>query len=154
MKLQDQVVSLELSKRLKELGVKQESHFKWCIWDKEDMFYTDEKDRLYTQEQWEDYTDEYNPPESEFYSAFTLAELGELLPYKIVIDGKEYYYREGKQSSYEWVRYTTEFDLSGIAHEEQGGIKNGTNRADARAKVLIYLIENKLITLDEETKSK
>lgn len=30
MKLEDQVVSLDLAKKLKELGFEQEAHFKYC----------------------------------------------------------------------------------------------------------------------------
>lgn len=83
MKLQQQVTSLELSKRLKELGVKQESLFYWAYAD-ETTYLTikDGHDKIYSFDR-ED-NDELNSfefyPNAEFYSALTAAELGELLP--------------------------------------------------------------------------
>ena len=62
MKLQDQVTSLELSRKLKKLGVKQESIWYWyCLG--------------------EDYAIRYRTPSviKKGYSAFTVAELGEML---------------------------------------------------------------------------
>ena len=73
MKLENQIVSLELAKRLKELGCKQDSIFKWHS-------KLDEKgNRVYTEIV-------YLPIKQmeQDYSAFTVAELGELLP-------KDYY---------------------------------------------------------------
>lgn len=69
MKLEDQVTSLELSKKLKEIGVKQESLFYWV-----------------DNEKWSDECQLEYIPELEFprdensISAFTVAELGELFP--------------------------------------------------------------------------
>lgn len=63
MKLEDQVVSLELAKRLKELEVMQESLFFWCD------NWVHSQDSVY-----------HSPTSSETFSAFTVAELGEMLP--------------------------------------------------------------------------
>ncbi len=60
MKLENQVCSLELAKKLKGLGIKQESLFQWS-WDNEDY-------RLV-----------YNKPHLDLFAAFTVAELGEML---------------------------------------------------------------------------
>jgi hypothetical protein len=66
MKLEEQVVSLELARRLKELGVKQESAFYW--YDGEMLFSRSPLGQAHT----------YN--ETITFSAFTVAELGEILP--------------------------------------------------------------------------
>src|SRR5882757_3231220 len=84
MNLESQVCSLELAKRLKELEVKQESLFYWAdgsvvISINMDLLLTNEKVRsLFAVNN--DYPDEdiYN-----LYSAFTCAELGEILPWTI-----------------------------------------------------------------------
>lgn len=117
MKLENQVCSLELAKKLKELGVKKESLF----YHLEDTF----GDKTYR-----GIVNEIgNNPKggNTYYSAFTVAELGEMLPeYYLTMKalGKWHY---GKQKA------TAEF------------IDMDYTEADARAKLLIYLLENKLI---------
>lgn len=111
MKLEQQVVSLELAKRLKELGVKQESLFYWQGADKNGYIINFEKDLF-----------EYD---CEKYSAFTVAELGKMLPEDYLsyrIDG-------------DW--RCSEFGDDHITIEKK--------EADARAKMLIYLLENNLL---------
>ena len=61
MKLKDQVCSLELAKRLKELGVKQESEFIWAL------------------NEGGNYSLVFNDGSEDYVSAFNVAELGELL---------------------------------------------------------------------------
>lgn len=77
MKLENQVCSLALAKRLKELGVEQESLYYYC----EEQ---DRQDRppsgmgLYD---WEtSFHRKHNAPHLKQYSAFSVAELGEMLP--------------------------------------------------------------------------
>jgi hypothetical protein len=67
MELSKQVVSLELSKGLKELEVKQESYFKWV------------GDQLWDETQQSDYESPSTSPRSTWIAAFTVAELGNLL---------------------------------------------------------------------------
>jgi hypothetical protein len=119
MKIENQVVSLELAKKLKELGVKQESIFCWC----------DEGDDLCLLEQ-----GDAEILEKEYISAFTVAELGEILPpfYRSTNVGKD---------EIQWFEVTHTFDLKPAFYDE--------TEADARAKMLIYLIENNLITLNK-----
>lgn len=122
MELEKQVVSLDLSKKLKELGVKQESLFWWNRPTKK-LAYADKKSILMNV--W---------AETAWYSAFTVAELGEMLP-------KEYI--SGKAGSV----LTLPFYCKEVRQEQVKEIMRADTEADARAKMLIYLLENKLIQL-------
>src|ERR1700722_10767936 len=84
MQLSDQVISLELSKKLCDLGVTQESYFYWLkICDDYKIFHAEN-----------DNCDQHSGPgditflnmrkkRNEAFSAFTTAELGEMLPARI-----------------------------------------------------------------------
>jgi hypothetical protein len=117
MKLENQVVSLDLAKRLKELGVKQDSYGYWAngrVWP----FVMLDFDHL-----------------ENAVAAFTVAELGEMLS-------------EGMTDSHMMAtgRWTCEY-LPSVT--EDGSDKevrvDADTEADARAKMLIYLIENNRI---------
>lgn len=128
MKLEKQVVSLELAKKLKELGVKQESYFNWLV--------ASDGARLMKNPVLDTY--KY----FDQFSAFTVAELGEMLPTKIHQDKKQYTLLIDRDATMElWrVVYLTGWVGDNFLHEIFS-----TTEADARAKMLIYLIENKLI---------
>lgn len=135
MKLENQVINLEIAKKLKELGVKQESLFYWV------MSRTDEKTYVL------DYQGScglcsraYNGNyENKEISAFTVAELGEMLP-DSYMSGKLFTPDEPKK----WAIWAHNSSL------EQGSplaFTYANTQANAMGKMLIYLLENKLITL-------
>ncbi len=135
MTLEKQVVSLELAKKLKELGMRQKSLFAWY------REATGEARHL-TSEQF--YLSEILRTPSEA-SAFTVAELGEMLPGS----------RSFRNSS--WLEYW-KYDVGSWTIELKRYVENGAaietlmnvqavTEADARAKMLICLLENKSITL-------
>lgn len=70
MRLEDQVCSLELAKKLKELGVKQEGAFYWIG----KLPFDGLGKRYYELERG------FLPNDDDVCSAFTVAELGEMLP--------------------------------------------------------------------------
>jgi len=119
MELPQQVVSLELSKRLKELGVKQESYFAWIegdIWNKTDQ---------------SEYETPFTPPRTEWISAFTVAELGEII---------------WSMSELYRVHVNSRTTIScGIVESGMWKHFDADTEADAKAKMLVYLKENKLI---------
>jgi hypothetical protein len=133
MKLEDQVVSLELARKLKELGVKQESVFYW------------RENRLIARLAEFDLAGRY-PDSQQDISAFTGTEIVEQLPAELLVKGNNYiwfleikkhlsgyivnYYQEG-------VRLTDE-----VFHEKK--------EADACTKILIYLLENDLLPHPEK----
>lgn len=147
MKLENQVVSLELAQKLKELGVKQESYFMWhCAGD-----------RCSVGEVVEIFPD--TNPEFRMFnkthntaSAYTVAELGEMLPCFVVSGESRTYWLEGSKDWNSSQGDNTEWNYCAVT---TGDGKAGhtleyciaTTEADARAKMLIYLLENKLITL-------
>ena len=112
MKLEKQVVSLELAKKLKELGVKQDSHFSWFEMNtgKFELYHSG------------------LPTSKSKFSAFTVAELGEMLLIQFTI-------LKGVQISDPRGRYSRLVKRLYIFEDE----------ANARAKMLIYLLENDLI---------
>jgi hypothetical protein len=132
MKFEQRVSSLELSKRLKELGVKQESLFYYISFNGGSDFnlcfnrgngeYCDLTDL-------DVLNDGYlRRNGNEFYSAFTVAELGEMLTGKAI---RDYFKRTG----YGYV-------VKGVSYHR---LLTLLTKPDELAKMLIYLLENKLI---------
>lgn len=150
MKLEKQVSNKELSQRLKELGVEQESLFYWNEMD--ELIYLREWVKRIEYEHVEPkdfvaemqkenvrptvghgfnyerfYLNEIQPfnRKDKVFSAFTVAELGEMLPGNI----------QSIRENGEWLVYEPS-KLPG---------HKATTEADARALMAIYLLENKLI---------
>lgn len=134
MKLENQLSNKELSKRLCELGAPQESLFSYMKkkWTRDEDYRIalngSYEFEMYEVESWE-----------VSCSAFTVAELGEMLKtFHSDLDNKKYDWSAGQ------VKFGKSIWKTWIA-----GFKNemfeADTEADARAKMLIYLLENKLI---------
>ena len=123
MNLEKQVVSLELAKKMKELGFKQESLWWWRKLFNDSYKIQSDHDLI--------------KDIGVYFSAYTVAELGEMLPsqyhsWKSILD------EEGLGKGCLCVRFSEpEFDSS-----DEHWISADTE-ANARAKMLIWLIENK-----------
>lgn len=142
MELEQQVCSLDLAKRLKELGVKQESV---CYWS--ERYQLSERHLKNTGVRFTSNPDfsgtsySYHH-EQDICSAFTVAELGAMLPKDIQV-GKillRHYTRKaivGEQWAVGYQNATT--------GNEHGLMQFADTEADARAKMLCYLLENKLL---------
>lgn len=135
MTLENQCVSLELAKEMKELGFKQESLFWWV-----------EPRPSSGRNKWE-IIDCQDTHVKENYSAYTVAELGEMLPMSLTAEqmgnAPEYgeMYLEMWHDSYGW-RLTYRNDNEQSILEEP--IEADTE-VNARAKMLCYLKKNNLI---------
>lgn len=115
MKLEQQVCSLDLAKRLEELRVKQESLFFWENLNGEwGLTIADEATR-------------------DVVSAFTVAEVGEMLS-------------KASRKSFE-IAYSEVMDLVPADVQSVQMAHNLMTQPDIGTKMLIYLLENKLITL-------
>jgi len=126
MKLEKQICSLEHAKKLKELGVKQESEWIWAIMNigagQSAYIYNTVGDKGYHRDV--------------EYSAFTVAELGEMIT------------KYGKHGN-----DLPKWDYGWQCPQFMNILHNAENiegqwdltEANARAKMLIYLIENKLL---------
>jgi len=120
MKLEDQVCNLDLAKRLKELGVQQRSLFYWQFWPErpDDVMVRYVKDMS-------------SHREVQSVSAFTVAELGKMLPL---------IYVTWQDSVGVWLcKKISEGAGTQFSHED--------TEVNARAKMRIYLLENKLIAI-------
>lgn len=127
MKINDQTINLSQAKRLKDLGISQDSFF--LINPKGEVL-----------ESWM-----LDGTEDAFYSAFTVAELGAMLPTSPKPEGGinySYYHRNN------WRGHS-------IGYSAPADPKNDIerpwfqNEAEARADLLIYLLEEKSITPEE-----
>jgi hypothetical protein len=138
MEFEKQVCSLEHSKRFKELGVKQESLWWWhrqkCVKLHQNCdcpkYHLTTKNLLFHSCF---ATINYDTD----FSAFTCAELGKLLPRQIELTHPN--------DNYWKIVYREPLQI------EEGKVRSNTypveadTEANARAKMLIYLLENKLI---------
>lgn len=133
MTLEKQVCSLELAQKLKNLGVKQESYFSWVISQ-------DKEKREIVQLRKTD-IGIYNNPLYKMYHAYSVAELGEMLPDRVKFD-------DGTRLL-SWLVYEKMGDVHWIKYYRHGAetahVEHASTEADARAKMLIYLLENNLL---------
>lgn len=143
MNLESQVCSLEYAKRLKELGVKQESYFFWCDGDilskkTNCNWYVTFKGEI-------EYETSgcgccaHGDSISNLYSAFTASECGDLLPpsineWGLAIDATSSTTQEGIKSFW----HITYADYDKKLMNEISDL----NLANAMAIMLIYLLEN------------
>lgn len=137
MNLEQQVVSLELAKRLKEMGVKQESLLWWSQpYPKE----VDGKPNAWVMSGGDEpRVTFFKTPNS--VSAFTVAELGEMLP-----QGISSYKNPDKKGEWRALAHRELWDREGVTLEGRP-FTDADTEADARAKMLIYLIEHDLIQI-------
>lgn len=124
MKLEQQVCSLDLAKRLKELGVKQESYFYWSGTEQFGFLVRPFEDR-------------FQYPEAINLSAFTVAELGEMLPDAVAT----YRYKTEDEDPNTWacIKYVPG------NHSTYEYVCHADTEANARGKCLIYLLEQGMI---------
>ena len=132
MNLEQQVVSLELAKKLKELGVKQESLFWWVNWQAE----------RHPNGPLSWHIENHPHDNCESIAAFTVAELGEMLPPNITSEKCT----ENPFGAYCSISFDRSKKLGSPGWEVKRSYAD--TEADARAKMLCYLLENnKLLTL-------
>lgn len=138
MELEKQVVSLELAKRMKELGFEQDSLFYWV--------------QLKDSSKWDIWFTDTENLDRDFASSYTVAELGEMLPWR----SKKMGTVNNAELVFTKLMDSERNDLWNVGYWDEdsdhlyGGmvvrIENEKNsEANARAKMLIYLKENKLI---------
>lgn len=136
MKLENQVCSLEFAKKLKELGVKQESLWWWQYPIKDED--TEGYENILSNERAETivgasyyklvYTD---------CSAFTVAELGEMLNF-------------GMTKSMAMAKGGWKCDYELVSTKRDRWVtQEADTEVNARAKMLIWLIENKKLEKDK-----
>lgn len=119
---EQQVTNLELSKKMKELGFPQKSMF---YWDKDKKY-------LINSYNWADVDrEDWEIIKEKYCSAYTVAELGEMLPRKVLTSQLTFTKGGGTKK---WI----------VAYLGIWIVANDT-LADGMAKMLIYLKENYLI---------
>lgn len=137
MRLEQQVLRLELAKKLKELGVKQESIF---VWQNQKDWHTKKltnKWKVLSVNKYDNTSAGQELGYSRYVSAFTVAEIGEILPREANVNGMcDWWSQKNKDGSWS-AQYRYNINTKQTADTE----------VDARAKMLIYLLENKVITL-------
>lgn len=137
MKLQDQVCTLEQAKRLKELGIEYDAYF-----------YHDVHDGMGgEQKKGESSIRDHLQRSSMSYPAFTAAELGVMLPEYLSIDSYRMHVHSYKQEQNNSPALWT--ITMGKSSDKEVPDFDSHKEAQARAAMLIYLLENKLTTAEE-----
>lgn len=143
MELESQCCSLDLAKRLKELGVKQES---LCSWKphRQQLPTMTEAERLGTY--WTLFND---PPIQQDYSAFTVAELGDLISEYCNEwaqgwndSGCFWQFQYGERGCGNMLEgFGEKFSALDVDDENS----NTSSEANARAALLIHILESNLL---------
>lgn len=137
MNLEDQVCSLELAKRLKELGVNSSSLFYWVS---KKVTLSGKDVRCFSIEyiHWfDDLADSDSLNNYEYYPAYSVAEIGHMFPQNC--PPLQYWMAKISTSNMDSL-WQGDIVYAG----KSAKIFNAEKEADLRAEMLIFLIENKL----------
>ena len=130
MKLENQVSNVELSEELKKLGVPQNSLWYWYDAGNKflisDVFNNPDNDTRRRMG--------LNKKDNRYYSAFTVAELGEMLPVGSM----------SAQTKDKWQAWYHNYTIPETVNQAFWA----NTEADARAKMLIYLIEQRIVKVE------
>ena len=146
---ESQACSLKMAKRLKELGIPQESYFYWFPLgeDHQEVFQSSNaKVNHYVRPFFyrdlipdlSKFTLDGHIEKYEKYSAFNSLELGHMLPSAILIDETWYFYHQTKNNS-------NGCNIKYVSHNEDTIAQGLGNEINARASILITLLESKYI---------
>lgn len=152
MKLEDQVCSLELAKKLKDLNVRQESAFYWVeiipgenpnTWPGHEK--PTRRFELMNHFPFGLYENGIYQGEEKYYSAFTVSELGEMLPPDTDSgkghSGKFYCFTCDSEDGDTW-----HYDrASEMGKDFEPHCETDENEANARAAMLAHLIEKGIV---------
>jgi len=143
MKLQDQLTNLKLSKELKKLGVKQDSLWTWVLGCNNGKITTEYKLVIIGNRGFTDYVcaGRDNKEAGEMFSAFSVAELGEMI--KNIHEAQDTYNASDLLFIWDdkikmWTCEDEVLKIDALDIEDKF-------LANALAKMLIYLLKNKLI---------
>lgn len=136
MELRKHCLSIDLAQKLKEFGFKQDSLFYWIFFESinRPMILFSHYDYAVSKTN-----------HAVIYSAFTASELGEMLPKYISIGAKknkkifQLYFAKNEHST--WFVEYQEFSLRNLDCYEMLCQRSDETEVGARAKMLIYLIE-------------
>jgi len=146
MNIEDQVVSLELAKKLKEIGVKQESLWKW--YSREWRTNGEKKKAFYVGRSDADVPRLSSDSVNEVASAFTVAELMEQLPTTSRLDCEIGLETEWKY----WLTIEKKFEclwvVSYVGIEECWVCTMNKKLVDAFGMMLIWLVKNGYVEVD------
>jgi len=156
MNIEDQVVNLELSKLLKEFGVEQISAFHWVDQSSENI-------KSYSLAYFALIGMYVDNADTNTISAYTVAELMQLLPAYVDIKTKEpfniFYFKLQKRSALN-IQYIVNYECDSTTVDFEGRFgafsrlieKNiyDYKLPDCLAKILIYLLENNLIEMEKK----
>ncbi len=128
MKIEKQVCTIDQAKKLADLGVKQDAFFKWVVTgNSTDLLISSSVENM------------------ESYSAFSVAELGVLLPSVIHLEDDDYYLHGSignREDEFYYIWFLSSFE--NVEWETFPAIEKDTE-AEARAESLIWLLENKYL---------
>ena len=129
MKIENQVCTLKQAKRLKELGIQQVGYFSH-------QHYPENTYRIEAQEVINPMQKEGITDPGEWYSAFTVSELGQMLYSETGTQRKGS--EDSEYANWEWIDDNNQLGMGMFATE-----------AESRADMLITLIEKKLVDIKD-----
>ena len=154
MNLVDQVCNLNQAKRLKELDIIQNSYFSWCGEEELRLMDSGKDGVKYSNRVFISTTESFNnmqednrcdvPSARPFAAAFTVAELGLMLANRIRLNKMNYTFRANLEKNGLWhLKYRTLSKEGKCIPLYQC---QSNNEANAKANMLIYLLEKGLLT--------